>query len=78
MSVEGDPASAILDVAATEHVDLIAMGTHGRSGLPRWALGSVAERVLRANGGAAAAPPWEPGGRRPSLRRAAEAALSRS
>ena len=48
MSVEGDPASSILDVAATEHVDLIAMGTHGRTGLSRWALGSVAERVLRA------------------------------
>ena len=48
MSVEGDPASAILDVASTENVDLIAMGTHGRSGISRWALGSVAERVLRA------------------------------
>ncbi|HEX7901767.1 MAG TPA: universal stress protein, partial [Planctomycetota bacterium] len=29
-------------------VDLIAMGTHGRSGLSRWAMGSVAEKVLRA------------------------------
>jgi nucleotide-binding universal stress UspA family protein len=48
LSVEGDAASAILDIAAAEQVDLIAMGTHGRSGFRRWALGSVAERVLRS------------------------------
>lgn len=47
LSVEGDAASMILDVAKSEGVDLIAMGTHGRSGLSRWAMGSVAERVLR-------------------------------
>jgi nucleotide-binding universal stress UspA family protein len=46
--VEGDPTTAILQVAATEEVDLIAMTTHGRSGFVRWALGSVAERVVRA------------------------------
>jgi nucleotide-binding universal stress UspA family protein len=31
-------------------MDLIAMCTHGRTGLARWALGSVADRVLRAGG----------------------------
>lgn len=45
---EGDPASAIIDTAAAEQVDLIVMSTHGRTGLARWALGSVAEKVLRA------------------------------
>ena len=45
---EGDPASAIIDIATDEHADLIIMSTHGRTGLARWALGSVAEKVLRA------------------------------
>jgi len=48
LSVEGEPACEILDLARAEGVDLIALGTHGRSGLSRWALGSVAERVLRS------------------------------
>lgn len=48
LSVEGEPACEILDLARTEGVDLIALGTHGRSGFSRWALGSVAERVLRS------------------------------
>ena len=43
----GDPASAIIDVALREEADLIVMSTHGRSGLQRWVLGSVTERVLR-------------------------------
>lgn len=45
---DGDPASAIVDIAAAEQVDLIVMSTHGRTGLARWAMGSVAEKVLRA------------------------------
>lgn len=45
----GDPASAILDSCAELDADLIAMTTHGRSGVRRWALGSVAERVLRSS-----------------------------
>jgi len=48
LSVEGEPAGEILDLARTEGIDLIAIGTHGRSGFSRWALGSVAERVLRS------------------------------
>lgn len=46
--VSGDPASVILDTATALDVDLICMTTHGYSGLTRWMLGSVTERVLRA------------------------------
>lgn len=47
-TVTGDPASAILRQATAGGVDLVAMATHGRKGLSRAVLGSVAERVLRA------------------------------
>ncbi|MCP4363029.1 MAG: universal stress protein [Chloroflexi bacterium] len=43
---EGDPAAQIVDVAAAEESDLIVMSTHGYSGMTRWVLGSVAEKVL--------------------------------
>jgi nucleotide-binding universal stress UspA family protein len=43
----GMPSSAILTVAEEERADMIVMGTHGRSGLDRVLLGSVAERVIR-------------------------------
>jgi nucleotide-binding universal stress UspA family protein len=43
---EGDPASEIVDLASAPQ-SLIAMATHGRSGVGRWALGSVAERVVQ-------------------------------
>jgi len=46
---KGDPASEILDAAAEIGADLIAMTTHGRSGLQRWTLGSVTERILRSS-----------------------------
>jgi nucleotide-binding universal stress UspA family protein len=41
------PAESIIDAAAAEDVDLIAISTHGRSGLARWTFGSVAEEVAR-------------------------------
>jgi nucleotide-binding universal stress UspA family protein len=44
----GAPASAIADTAAEEHADLIVIGTHGRTGLNRLVIGSVAERVVRS------------------------------
>jgi nucleotide-binding universal stress UspA family protein len=44
---QGNAAEAIVESAATEKDTLIAMATHGRSGLDRWLLGSVAEKVLR-------------------------------
>jgi nucleotide-binding universal stress UspA family protein len=43
------PAVAILDEARREEADLIAMTTHGRSGLTRLLLGSVADKVLRGS-----------------------------
>ncbi|HFC12481.1 MAG TPA: universal stress protein [Anaerolineae bacterium] len=43
----GSPAETILTIAEDYEIDLIIMSTHGRSGLTRWALGSVTERVLR-------------------------------
>jgi nucleotide-binding universal stress UspA family protein len=42
----GKPAEVIIDAAATHRDTLIAMATHGRSGIRRWLLGSVAEKVL--------------------------------
>ncbi|MBP2673228.1 MAG: universal stress protein [Deltaproteobacteria bacterium] len=44
---ERPPAEAILHTAGQEQVDLIVMSTHGRSGLSRLMLGSIAESVLR-------------------------------
>lgn len=44
---DGDPALVILEYAKELHVDMIAMSTHGRAGFARWALGSVAERVIQ-------------------------------
>jgi universal stress protein A len=43
----GDPATAIVHAAEKEEADLIVMGTHGRSGLSRLLMGSVAETVIR-------------------------------
>jgi nucleotide-binding universal stress UspA family protein len=43
----GDPAIEILDLAEEKGCDLIVMGTHGRTGLARLFMGSVAEQVLR-------------------------------
>jgi nucleotide-binding universal stress UspA family protein len=43
----GHPAEEILSYAERNNVSLIAMTTHGRSGIRRWALGSVAARVAR-------------------------------
>lgn len=45
---KGKAAEVIVESAATEKTTLIAMATHGRSGLNRWLVGSVAEKVLRA------------------------------
>jgi nucleotide-binding universal stress UspA family protein len=44
---EGDPAAEILRLARETNPDLIVMGTHGRTGLRRVLMGSVAEKVLR-------------------------------
>lgn len=44
----GTPAEEILRLAQDEGVDLIAMGTHGRTGLRHVLMGSIAETVMRA------------------------------
>jgi nucleotide-binding universal stress UspA family protein len=44
----GPVAYSIVEYAEANDIDLIAMCTHGRSGLARWTLGSVADHVLRA------------------------------
>ncbi|HEY78800.1 MAG TPA: universal stress protein [Dehalococcoidia bacterium] len=44
--VIGKAADSIAEYAARNEVDLIIIATHGRSGISRWALGSVADRVL--------------------------------
>lgn len=47
---EGEPAEAIIDAAKRAPNSLIAMCTHGRSGVSRWMLGSVTEKVVRHSG----------------------------
>jgi nucleotide-binding universal stress UspA family protein len=44
----GHPAEEILRFAGENDIDLILMATHGRSGIRRWVMGSVADKVLRA------------------------------
>jgi nucleotide-binding universal stress UspA family protein len=43
----GDPVTVILDLAKELNADMIVLGTHGKRGLERLLLGSVAEQVLR-------------------------------
>jgi nucleotide-binding universal stress UspA family protein len=45
--LEGDPAAEIVRFAQDMNMDLIVMGTHGRTGLERMLMGSVAEKVMR-------------------------------
>lgn len=48
LAVRGDPASRITDEAALADGALLVMTSRGRSGIQRWSLGSVAERVLHS------------------------------
>ena len=45
----GNPAEIIADYASKNEVDLVVIATHGRSGVSRWAFGSVADRILRSS-----------------------------
>ena len=45
--VTGDPATAVAELAEKEGIDMIVMGTHGRTGLSRFLMGSVAEAIVR-------------------------------
>ncbi|MFC6824619.1 universal stress protein [Halopelagius fulvigenes] len=47
--IEGSPSREIVEYAEREGCDLVVMGTHGRGGLDRLLLGSVAEKVIRAS-----------------------------
>ena len=44
--IAGDPAHMIVEHINDEKVSLVAMSTHGRTGIARWILGSVADKVL--------------------------------
>ncbi|MBI4525573.1 MAG: universal stress protein [Deltaproteobacteria bacterium] len=48
--LQGDAAEEIIDTARKTQGNLVAMCTHGRSGLSRWVLGSVTERVVLHSG----------------------------
>lgn len=45
--IQGDPAATIADYAESKGIDLVVMPTHGRSGISRYLLGSVTEKVVR-------------------------------
>lgn len=47
VTLEGNPAVEIVDFAEKNDIDLIIMGTHGKSGIQRILIGSVAENVVR-------------------------------
>lgn len=44
---EGDPGESIVDAAASEQVDLVVVGSHGRGGVGRFFIGSVSDHVVR-------------------------------
>ncbi|MFZ5895185.1 MAG: universal stress protein [Myxococcota bacterium] len=46
--LQGPPAATIAEFIDSNHIDLVVMGSHGRTGLKRLLLGSVAESVARA------------------------------
>lgn len=48
VEIDDDPGDAILRFACANEIDLIAMGTHGRTGLAHLLAGSVAEQVIRS------------------------------
>ena len=48
VTLEGSPSRKIVDYARRAGCDLVVMGTHGRGGIDRLLLGSVAERVVRS------------------------------
>ncbi len=47
--LEGNPANMLTDYATENEVDLIVIASHGRSGVSRWVMGSVAERLVRTS-----------------------------
>jgi nucleotide-binding universal stress UspA family protein len=47
--LEGKIADSLIDYADNNGFDLIVMATHGRSGLARWVIGSVADKILHSS-----------------------------
>jgi nucleotide-binding universal stress UspA family protein len=47
--VVGDPRAALIDAARSEHSDLVIVGSHGRTGIKKFLLGSVASHVVRTH-----------------------------
>lgn len=47
LTKEGSVPDVILEVAEETHADMIAMSTHGRTGVKRWLMGSVADKIVR-------------------------------
>lgn len=47
VAVTGSAAESILDYARQNETDIIVMSSHGRTGIARWAFGSVTEKVLK-------------------------------
>jgi len=45
----GEPYESVLDYADEHDIDIIVMGTHGRTGLDHHLLGSVTEKVVRTS-----------------------------
>lgn len=52
IAVEGDAATEITDMAQKTKGNIVAMSTHGRSGVARWLMGSVTDKVVRQSGDA--------------------------
>jgi len=46
LTMEGDPARQIVRAARSKRADLVVLGTHGRTGLARFIVGSLAARVV--------------------------------
>jgi nucleotide-binding universal stress UspA family protein len=55
----GEPFEEIVQEAEKSRVDLIVMGTHGRTGISRALIGSVAERVIRKSSLPVLTVPWK-------------------
>ncbi len=49
VTLQGDPAETIIEYTSKMPFQLIIMASHGRSGLTRWAVGSVADKVVRSS-----------------------------
>lgn len=47
IAIQGQAAETILSIVDTHHIDLIVLNSHGYTGMKRWVLGSVAEKVAR-------------------------------